>query len=104
MQDRERQPISALVSMLVQPAANSLALSASTMYFDNTPPDYHATIKAYPSHDFRILAVNNNKIQFECSFQSTARSGLIQCVSERKRITCDRIKPNLMHLESGSKC
>ena len=65
-QERERQPISTLVSSSVQPPAISLALSALTTHFDNAPPHYHTTMKARPSHDFRIFAMNNNMIQFQC--------------------------------------
>ena len=44
-QDRERQPISVLVSLSVQPAAILLALSTSITHFDNTPPLYlHVTM------------------------------------------------------------
>ena len=60
-QEKERQPISTLVSSSVQSAPISSALSG----YDSTPPHYHATMKAYPSHDFRIFAMNNNTIQFE---------------------------------------
>ena len=85
-----------------------------TMHFDNPPlhylhvttlpPCYHTTLKAYPSRDFCIFAMNNNMIQFECSTNPPLELDWLRCASERMRIRCEHAKPNSMRIKSGFKC